>query len=342
MMGTIEFVNLFLSAILCAICSRSDLKSGIVRNRTLGVFLLFAIILDAVCYGYFARDLLVDFAVNVFVVFLASLVLFYTHSFAGGDCKMAIVLATLFPAKCYLVVWGYPYTLLLALALALATGYCYLLARALWGIASGKATMAFDYVKDSLLSFLKTYVAAMSYILLIGCVAVAFSKVNLEVNVWALRILCMLTALCVGRFCVLRSWLLFSSAAALAVVLSVAMGAAPVTLNPSGWLLVLILFLCQTTIKTSLYENIKVNELEKGMILSTISSLPMQASITRNLPGISTENLRSRLSEEEVASVKIWAKATHTETLTVVKKMPFAIFITAGYFLYGFLWAVSV
>ena len=76
------------------------------------------------------------------------------------------------------------------------------------------------------------------------------------------------------------------------------------------------------------------------MILSTISSVLMQTSITPGLPGVSTEDLRSRLTTEEIASIKIWAKATHTESLTIVKKIPFAIFISIGFVSYFILWSI--
>ena len=76
------------------------------------------------------------------------------------------------------------------------------------------------------------------------------------------------------------------------------------------------------------------------MILSSFSSVLMQTSITPGLPGVSTENLKSRLTSEEVDSIQIWAKATHTQSLTVVKKIPFAIFISIGFLCYCILGSI--
>ena len=95
-------------------------------------------------------------------------------------------------------------------------------------------------------------------------------------------------------------------------------------------------------IKPIIYERVRIDQLKKGMILTIYSSMLMQSSITRGLPGVSTEDLRSRLTETEVASIKIWAKATHTEELTVVKKIPFAIFISFGYLCYLIIWRLVV
>jgi preflagellin peptidase FlaK len=101
---------------------------------------------------------------------------------------------------------------------------------------------------------------------------------------------------------------------------------------------VLILLLFQILIGATIYEQVPVAKLKPGMILSAMSSLLMQTSITRGLPAISTEDLKSRLTNEEIESVKIWAKATHVETLTVVKKIPFAIFISIGLLIYVAVW----
>ena len=68
----------------------------------------------------------------------------------------------------------------------------------------------------------------------------------------------------------------------------------------------------------------------------------MQNSITKGLPQISTEDLKSRLTSEEIESINIWAKATHTEKLTIIKKIPFAIFISIGFISYFIIWSVLV
>lgn len=78
------------------------------------------------------------------------------------------------------------------------------------------------------------------------------------------------------------------------------------------------------------------------MILSTVSTIIMQSSITKGLPSISTEDLKSRLTLDEIESIKIWARATHTKTLTIVRKIPFAIFISIGFISYFILWCILI
>lgn len=66
----------------------------------------------------------------------------------------------------------------------------------------------------------------------------------------------------------------------------------------------------------------------------------MQLSITPGLPRVSDESLKSRLTENEINSIKIWAKVIGVKELSVVKKIPFAIFVSSGFVIYFLIWGV--
>ena len=80
-------------------------------------------------------------------------------------------------------------------------------------------------------------------------------------------------------------------------------------------------------------------KIKKGMILSTVSSMLMQNSRVRGLPGISMEDLRNRLSEDEVSSIKRWAEGRNIATISIVKKIPFAVFLAMGFACYFAIWS---
>lgn len=88
------------------------------------------------------------------------------------------------------------------------------------------------------------------------------------------------------------------------------------------------------TIKASLYEVIPLESLQSGMILSVGSSILMQGSRVRGLPNISTEDLESRLTKEEVESIKRWGAGKEIMEITIIKKIPFAIFLGLGFLTY--------
>ena len=78
------------------------------------------------------------------------------------------------------------------------------------------------------------------------------------------------------------------------------------------------------------------------MILSMGSILLLAKSKVKGLPHFSTEDLKSRLSADEVDSVLRWSKTKiGQDTIVIVRKIPFALFIGIGTLLFTF-WEVLV
>lgn len=338
----LETISLCLAFVLCVLCTRSDIRKGVIYNKILVIFFAFAVVIDGLYYGIFAHDIIFDFIPNVLMVAVISLYLFYTHSFAGGDCKMTIVLSLLYPARCYLVYGTSIMTLFFALGFAIFAGYIYLFVSSVRAILTHKVQLTLKYIKTMLLSFIQSYIAAMAYITLANCILLMLYQQGIPINVWFSRGICLLVAWLIGKCSILKKWYFVIPTYAVAVVISIVIKIMPISLNPESYVLVLILLLCQMTIKTTIYEKINIDNLGKGMILSTFSSVLMQTSITKGLPAVSTEDLKSRLTDDEVNSIKIWARATHTDELTIVKKIPFAIFISIGFVSYFILWSILV
>ncbi|MFA7101087.1 MAG: hypothetical protein WC196_04955 [Bacilli bacterium] len=325
---------------MCVICSISDIKEGIIRNKTLLLFAVLAVIFDCIYYIVFVQDLFLDFLPNILIIAIISLYLFYSHSFAGGDCKMVIALALLYPARLYVPYGTGIITLYFALGFAVIAGFIYLLLDSIKALVTKKVVITKVYVKNMIFNFLKSYVSAMGYILLINFILAICSANGLDINIWFSRLLCLLVAWCIGKFPALSRKVFIISAYSLVILLSLIFKTFQLSFNLESYLLILGLLFCQITIRSTIYENTKVENLKKGMILSKLSSALMQKSITKGLPRVSTENLKSRLSCEQVESVKIWARATHIAEISVVKKIPFAIFISIGFLSYLIIWSV--
>ena len=340
MIFVLEIFSLCLIAVLCCLCTITDLKSGVIHNKLLIVFLMISAVVDAIYYGIYARDYLHTFVFNLGTVLAVSLLLFYTHSFAGGDCKMLIIIALLFPARLCWDVGSITSTLVFIIPYSIFAGYCYMVGYSIFSIAKKKTQITFDYIKKQLNNFIKSYLAAIVYISLLNSVFALLFKYGISINIWIARILCLAIAWIVGRYQVFKQWFLIIPSICFSLIISSVTLSFPVSLNIEYYVLTLILLICQMTANTIIYEKISGEGLKKGMILSAMSSLAMQTSITAGLPGVSTEDLKSRLSDEEIESVKIWARATRTETLTIVKKIPFAIFISVGICLYCATWGL--
>ena len=83
------------------------------------------------------------------------------------------------------------------------------------------------------------------------------------------------------------------------------------------------------------YQVINTEDVKRGMILSQVSSIMMQNSKVKGMPSISDESLNSRLTEEEADSIIRWSKTKNgLRQITIVRKIPFAVFITSGTLVY--------
>lgn len=94
-MSIVEILLISLLIVLGILASITDTREGRIYNKTLLIFMIMGLILDTVYYGYLARNLFLSFLLNFVVIALISLTLFYTHTFAGGDCKLSLVMALL-------------------------------------------------------------------------------------------------------------------------------------------------------------------------------------------------------------------------------------------------------
>ena len=338
-----KFVEIIMGLALVSlgiITSITDVKDGRIYNRTLSIYSVAGMILDLVYYGYFASDLFFLYIANFAITALISLILFYTHSFAGGDCKLTLVMALLYPANYYLVYGKTKITLFLVLCSAILFGYFYLLGFSICSLVKGKTKLTKEYIKESLKIFLRSFVSASAYISLINVLAVVLGKQGIIVNRWLLRIICMGSAWVVGRIPMLKKWPLVFSVYMVSYLAGALIGFVPFSFDPANYVFVMVLLLCQMTIRINQYEEVGIGNLKRGMILSSFSSLLMQNSRVRGLPPISTEDLKSRLTEEQVESIARWAKSRKVSTVTVIRKIPFAIFIFAGFISYFIIWSV--
>lgn len=339
----IEIIMLMTLGCLCAIVSVTDCKTGLIHNRALVVFFLIAVVLDCIYYGFFVRDVLGDFAINCLVVIAASLLLFFTYSFAGGDCKFVVVAAFLYPARCYFVYEDSIVTLVFAVGFAIVLGYLFLLSMSLYDLLAKKKSVGKGYLKTSLIRFIKSFLIASIYIAAIVLLANGAERIfSISINRWILRALCLCMALLVGRFAWFKKLYPVLTVAALVCALSVALRCIPFSTHIESYCLSFVLLFFQLVIRTDLYYETPISQLNPGMILSMMSSMMMQGSRVVGLPGISREDLRDRLTQDQVDSIGRWAKARNIESLVVVRKIPFGVFLAMGFVCYFVLWSVSL
>lgn len=340
-MNAYEWTKLGILILLGILASYSDIKEGLIPNRMLMLFAAAGVCLDAFYIILVAQDILLLTIGNIFTSVLVAFLLYWTHAFAGGDLKLVATMSLLYPAGAYLTYGISDVTLFIAIFFALFWGYLYLLADTLFSIGKGNTGINKKYVLSYLTHYMKTYISAMSYISLFGMLTVIINRYIIHIPsgiIWtggfAIAWLC-------GRYPALRQKQLVGSALALDFILGWILKIFPFSKNPGTYIFTAILVLCQMAVRSNLYREIPTSEVKKGMILSTASSLYMQGSKVHGLPGISSEDLRDRITGEQAESIKKWGKTKKgLDKLIIVRKIPFAIFITFGFITYFFIWGV--
>lgn len=307
-MGWMELIYLLIMISLCVVVIKSDLFEGMVYNKTLLIYGVIAVVLDIVYYGFFQREMVIPFLINSLVVSITALILFYTYCFAGGDCKLLMIFVLLFPANCYMTYGNSLITMVFTIGFAVFYGYIYLLVSSLYLLIKKKNSMSKFYVRNSLFVFAKSFFCAMIYISGVNLIIRLIAMQGMNISVWIIRIICIGCSLLVGKKPIFRKKWMLSIGIVIDILLSIMLKMIPFSIHPENYILVIALLICQLTIRTSLYEEIPVEELKKGLILSMGTSMMMQSSRIRGLPGISSEDLRDRLTEVEAESVKRWAK----------------------------------
>lgn len=340
-MKLIEICSLLALILLGLYASVSDMRFGIIKNKILVVFAVYALISDFLMYGIFARDLAGIFLANSAVVVMLSLALYSSHSWAGGDCKLLFVLAFLYPARMYCSYNGQSVTLFFAVAFAFIFGYFYLLGSTALAYFRKQAHFSAKHIGKSFYNFLIAYVRIMVYLtaiqLLIQILCPQFYMIPPMLQI--MLNLCL--AWTMGYLKVFKKKAVLISALAIDALLSIFLRTIPVDTNISHYLVVFVVVLIQLTVSQQNYMTIPTCQVQKGMILSAATTLLFTASRVKGLPGISTEDLRSRLTAEQAESVRRWEKsATGQPQIMVVKKIPFAIFISLGFLVYFLIWSV--
>lgn len=337
----IEIIMLVIMMVICIRASYTDIKYGLIYNRDIIFFAIPVVVCDVIYYGFFVTDILLDFAINVIVVVSVSIALFYFHCLAGGDVKLMILVALAYPARWYLSYSENNYTLIFIMGIAIIWGYLYLLFKAIYDLIRKKSKITKSYLLNYLIIFVKCFLRAVIFIAPWTYLTYFVEGFGIYINPWISRIVCIVISLTVGRLKFFSNKIVVGVVLAIDIVAGILLQRIPFSLDLSNYVLVFILLICQMTIKTDIYKEVRIDELEKGMILSLASSMMFQNSRVRGLPSVSSENLKDRLTEEEIDSIKRWAKNRDVDSVTVVQKIPFAVFIFLGILSYiAILWGV--
>jgi preflagellin peptidase FlaK len=333
-MTLIEGSLIVLLAGIAIIASLSDLYKGRISNWLLLFGLAVGCILNAIYYWIFADNLIWNYLINLSLVTVMSVLFYGFHVWSAGDSKFSILLVFLFPARLYNLDQK-----ILAPAIAIfififSIGFLYVVVESVVLGLKRRDLFHFGGFHIKLKRFFKRYFVIASVLFIcsqsIFFLFPAFYEDNhLLILFFNLFIILLLqdqkwpehTAVVVGLTgaCVILLLLLRTQ----------------IAINWWLYLIVGLVILTRMFSEKYNYEVIATSTVRPGMILSFNTVVRFQPSRVQGLPLHTTEDLRSRLSEEDVQAILRWEKSKFGEgSIVIVRKLPFAIIISAGMVLF--------
>ena len=331
----IEVVLSGIIVIVSVISFFTDLTRGIVPNRLLLYAAGIGLILDSVYYGFLVSDVILEFLLNLSFVAVGSLLMFVAKIWGGGDTKLSLLLAFLFPARLYFYYRDEMFPILNAFIFAFSLGLIYLAVESIWLLCTGKERHRTGSIKETLSGIPFQYAAVFFLFLLLDLFIRKMIPVFYEDNTALFEILFMVLFFVLSEVSFFsKRWVcLLVAIGSLAVYAAVSGGFPAIHIN--DLMLIAVIHLIRMLLSWHNYKTVKITELKPGMILSTTSSIMIYGNEGNGIVRISREDMGDRLTEDEVASVFKWLdKHPNYETVSIVRKIPFSAFISLGYIVF--------
>lgn len=335
----IDIMKIICLVLLCIYSSFTDIKKGIVKNKIIVIVIGIGLLLNVIGWIAFDSTCLLKQISNILVVDMISIILYIFHIWAGGDCKLIFAITLLVPYNLYISIQNEWVSLATMLALTFSVSYVFLVFESVFYAVRNKKKIDKEKFFSKTQMVIGRWISCVAYITLIDFVVL---KIFPDLPVGFVFVLNVCFILVISGISVLRNKFVVAGVIVVGIVLKIVFHQQIidkfVIINYS---LVVLFIILRMFIDEYNYETIPTSQVEKGMILSLATTIQFVNSRVQNLPQQSTEDLRSRLTLEEAEAVRRWEKSKYgTSTVQIVRKLPFAIFISIGSILFLILGAI--
>ena len=323
-----------------ATASYSDAKRNVIPNKKLLTYAIPAVVLDVVYYAFFGRDYLILFLLNCAVLSAVGIVFYAYALWAAGDCKLLITIGLCVPGRFYSF-WGSGIGVsFYIVAFTFSLAFVYLMGESLVLGIRNRELFRLSFEGFSLKGAVISYFSMVGALTLISIVLdrlfPAFYSGSSALPA-AINFLLVLTLIRLRDKVNTRTLLWGTVALWIGLIALSIFHYVDLRFGGSilSWGIVLLVMLLRLFADKYNYKVIPTSEVKRGYILSAMTVMSFQLSRVHGLPTSSTEDLRSRLTEEEAESVRRWeSSASGKPYVVIVRKIPFAIFISVGTLLF--------
>jgi uncharacterized membrane protein YhdT len=281
---------------------------------------------------------LIPFAINMLGAIVISFMMYAFHIWAAGDVKLFVLLMSLVPNE--FSKQKSPLGVVTVFITVFSLAFLYLIIEsAVLFIKKEKATTGFG-IKFSF----KSIVSCMTFIAVIQAILKLIFGSYYFLYLSAFLLLNIVLVLVFNKIKFLQTNVAFVTCVIISIVsLLYSIFQQQLLIDVKSAILSLLVIGFRAVAERYNYQEIKTESVEKGMILAYSTVLQFSRSRVKGLPNITTEDMSSRITSEQAESIKRWGKSkSGKESIIILRKIPFAAFISLGYIIYlglgVFLW----
>jgi len=313
----------------------SDIKNGVIENKKIVLSSALSAATNMIYYVVFVQNYFVLFIVNLLAMSAVSVILYAYHIWTAGDSKLLITILLTIPGRFYFINYNGIVPGFLLLILIFGFAFIYISGETIYFWIKNK-----DWKKKIVWKrkiFWKENICAV-----LSCVALIFISDGIAVYFFADFINGNDITLMMINFIVIITIMNYQALRGLiATILSVIASAGLIihriiplsfsAINYRSYVLLIAVLIIRFMAARYNYKEIPTSQVKQGMILSWGTVTGFMGSRVKGLPAITTEDLRSRLTKDEADSIARWESSKHgKDTIVIVRKIPFAVFIAVG------------
>ena len=333
----LEYIQSSIAIILGIVASITDFKNQKILNKSLMIATVFSLLTYVALYQQVETQSIIPFIVNIIIGIVMSFLFFHFQIWAAGDAKMFVTILLMIPYNLYEANEKnvFPGMQLLIMIFSLAFIYV-IIETIVLSFKDEKKVKTIDMkaiTRKEILEFLVQYFMGYFLILFINNISIQFWQQFREYN----EILILLCNMLLLMFLYKRVNNMKLTIKLLIVfiicnfIYYIIFGFQIYSVNLKYIIIVAVIMIIRAISEQYNYREIKIEELQPKMILSYESVINFYGSKVKGLPTKTTETTKSRLTQEEVDSIKRWSKTKRgKDTIVTVRYMPFAPFILCG------------
>ncbi|MBD5155605.1 MAG: hypothetical protein HDT15_11235 [Oscillibacter sp.] len=330
-MYIVEALLLTVLLLTCLYVSMTDIRNGVIENKILAGSAFLCFVLNIAYYIFFAKEYFGAFLIDFLLLVLLSIGMYALNLWAAGDSKLLFLVVFAIPGRFYNQGSGSaPAVYIVIFTFAIA--FVYIVGESILLSIRRHEKPKLPSIKG-IGAFLKNYISIAVYIVAVNYLVYLLFPIFAASNASLIAVTDLLLSVVIHKYPVFFKLPVLCTAAALSagivVLHGLRYGYSLPDLKVYGYIAIIV-FLRSISEKYN-YQIIPTASVKPGMILSLSAVLAMAPSRVAGLPRTTTEDMRSRLSPEEAAAVIRWENSKYGQhEISIVRKIPFAIFITLG------------